>query len=141
MSCDLLLSSLPGPTIAYQQICWGGASYIIKTLQVTLSNACVQNQEEKMIVVRFKAKCKPEKAEQLRAAFEAVVAEGRTVPGCLNFDIARDVTDSNAFIATEVFADKEALARQEALPQANITPYGRTLGTPTLASGTSARRG
>jgi quinol monooxygenase YgiN len=89
-----------------------------KTLQVTLSNACVQNQEEKMIVVRFKAKCKPEKAEQLRAAFEAVVAEGRTVPGCLNFDIARDVTDSNAFIATEVFADKEALARQEALPQA-----------------------
>jgi quinol monooxygenase YgiN len=83
-----------------------------------LSNACVQNQEEKMIVVRFKGKCKPDKAEQLRAAFEAVVAEGRTVPGCLNFDIARDVTDSNAFIATEVFADKEALARQEALPQA-----------------------
>src|SRR5262245_31955719 len=24
MSCDLLLSSLPFPTIAYQQICWGG---------------------------------------------------------------------------------------------------------------------
>ena len=71
-----------------------------------------------MIVARFKAKCKPEKAEQLSAAFEAVVAESRTVQGCLNFDIARDVTDSNTFIATEVFADKEALARQETLPQA-----------------------
>ena len=71
-----------------------------------------------MIIVRFKAKCKPEKAEQLRAAFEAVVAEGRTVQGCLHFDIARDVTDANAFIATEVFVDKEALARQETLPQA-----------------------
>jgi quinol monooxygenase YgiN len=71
-----------------------------------------------MIIVRFKAKCKPEKAEQLRAAFGAVVAESRTVQGCLHFDIARDVTDSNSFIATEVFVDKEALARQETLPQA-----------------------
>ena len=71
-----------------------------------------------MIIVRFKGKCKPEKAEQLRAAFEAVVAEGRTIQGCLHFDIARDVTDANAFIATEVFEDKEALARQETLPQA-----------------------
>ena len=71
-----------------------------------------------MSIVRFKAKCQPEKAEQLRAAFEAVVAESRTVQGCLNFDIARDVTDANAFIATEVFVDKEARARQETLPQA-----------------------
>ena len=70
-----------------------------------------------MIVVRFKGKCKPEKVEQLMAALEAVVAPSRTVQGCLHFDIARDVTDSNSFIATEVFADKEALARQETLPQ------------------------
>lgn len=70
-----------------------------------------------MIVVRFKVKCKPDKAEQLRAAFEAAVAPSRTVQGCLNFDIARDVTEPNSFIATEVFEDKEALARQETLPQ------------------------
>ena len=70
-----------------------------------------------MIVVRFKVKCKPEKAEQLRAAFESVVAPSRMVEGCLSFDIARDVTDSNSFIATEVFEDKAALARQETLPQ------------------------
>ena len=70
-----------------------------------------------MIVVRFKVKCKAEKAEELRAAFQAVVAPSRTVEGVLNFDIARDITDPNAFIATEVFADRAALARQELLPE------------------------
>lgn len=70
-----------------------------------------------MIVVRFKVKCKPEKAEQLRTAFESVVAPSRMVEGCLRFDIARDVTDANSFIATEVFEDKASLARQESLPQ------------------------
>jgi quinol monooxygenase YgiN len=70
-----------------------------------------------MIVVRFKVKCKAEKAEELRAAFEAVVAPSRIVEGVLNFDIARDITDPNSFIATEVFADRAALERQESLPE------------------------
>jgi quinol monooxygenase YgiN len=70
-----------------------------------------------MIVIRFKVQCKPEKSEQLRAAFEAVVGPSRAVEGVLNFDICRDVTDSTAFIATEVFADHAALERQEALPE------------------------
>jgi len=70
-----------------------------------------------MIVVRFKAKCKPEKSEQLRAAFKAVVGPSRAVKGVLNFDIAQDLTDPNAFIATEVFEDHAALERQESLPQ------------------------
>ena len=72
-----------------------------------------------MIVVRFKVKCKPEKSEQLCAAFEAVVGPSRTVEGVLNFDIARDLTDPNVFIATEVFADRAALKRQESLPEVN----------------------
>jgi quinol monooxygenase YgiN len=70
-----------------------------------------------MIVVRFKARCQAEKAEELRAAFEAVVAPSRTVDGVLSFDIARDITDPNCFIATEVFADPDALVRQESLPE------------------------
>ena len=69
-----------------------------------------------MIVVRFKAKCKPEKTEQAAAAFEAVVAPSRAVEGVVSFDIGRDVTDPNSFIATEVFADRAALSRQESLP-------------------------
>lgn len=70
-----------------------------------------------MIIIRFKVKCKPEKSEQLRAAFEAVVGPSRSVEGVLNFDIARDLTDPNAFIATEVFTDRAALERQESLPE------------------------
>jgi quinol monooxygenase YgiN len=70
-----------------------------------------------MIVVRFKVKCKAEKDEELRAAFQAVVAPSRTVEGVLHFDIARDITDPNAFIATEVFSDRAALERQESLQE------------------------
>jgi quinol monooxygenase YgiN len=70
-----------------------------------------------MIVVRFKVKCKAEKADELRTAFEAVVAPSRTVEGVLHFDIARDITDPSSFIATEVFEDRAALARQESLPE------------------------
>jgi len=70
-----------------------------------------------MIVVRFKVKCKPEQSETLRMALESVVAPSRALQGVLNFDIARDITEPNAFIATEVFANREALERQEALPE------------------------
>ena len=70
-----------------------------------------------MIVIRFKVKCKPEKSEQMRAALEAVVGPSRAVEGVLNFDIGRDLTDPDAFIATEVFADRAALERQESLSE------------------------
>jgi quinol monooxygenase YgiN len=70
-----------------------------------------------MIVVRFKVTFMPDKTEQARAAFEAVVAPSRAVEGVVCFDIAQDLTDANAFIATEVFVDQAALARQESLPE------------------------
>ncbi|SRR6266540_387111 len=76
-----------------------------------------------MIVVRFKVQCKPERAEQLMAAFEEVVAPSRRVDGVVSFDIGRDVSDPNSFIATEVFADRAALERQESLPE-----VAKTLG-------------
>lgn len=69
-----------------------------------------------MIVVRFKVKCKPEKTEQTKAALEAVIAPSRAVEGVLSFDIGQDITDPHSFIATEVFVDRAALARQESLP-------------------------
>ena len=72
-----------------------------------------------MIIVRFKVKCMPEKTEQLRAAFVAVVGPSRAVEGVLSFDIAQDLTDPDAFIATELFADRAALKRQESLPEVN----------------------
>jgi quinol monooxygenase YgiN len=70
-----------------------------------------------MIVVRFKVQSRPEKTEQLRTAFEDVVAPSRKVNGVISFDIARDIADPNTFIATEVFEDQEACDRQESLPE------------------------
>jgi quinol monooxygenase YgiN len=74
-----------------------------------------------MIVVRFKVKCHFNKAEAAAAAFREVVAASRSVKGVINFDIGRDLTDQATFIATEVFEDRAALDRQEALPAVKKT--------------------
>ncbi len=76
-----------------------------------------------MIVVRFKVKCRPEKTEQALALFREVVAASRPLEGVVNFDMGRDITDPNTFIATEVFKDRATLDRQESLP-----PVKKTLG-------------
>jgi quinol monooxygenase YgiN len=70
-----------------------------------------------MIVVRFRAQCRPQKLEQALAAFRDVVAPSREVEGVVSFDIAQDVVDPNTIIAVEVFDDEAALDRQESLPQ------------------------
>ena len=74
-----------------------------------------------MIVVRFKVKCQPGKADQVMAAFKDVVAPSRAVDGVVNFDIGRDVADPESFIATEIFVDRAALDRQESLPEVATT--------------------
>ena len=70
-----------------------------------------------MVVVRFKMKCQPGKAEQVMAALEKVIAPSRALEGVISFDIARDLADPDSFIATEVFEDRAALERQESLPE------------------------
>jgi quinol monooxygenase YgiN len=70
-----------------------------------------------MIVVRFKVRCQPDKTAGLREALTAVIAPARATQGVISFDIAQDLTDPNAFIATEVFADQTARERQESLPE------------------------
>ena len=70
-----------------------------------------------MVVVRFKIKCKPEKAEEVGAAMEEVIAPSRALEGVISFDIGRDLSDPDSFIATEVFEDREALDRQESQPE------------------------
>ena len=68
-----------------------------------------------MVVVRFRVTCKPEKLKEAVAAFQDVVAPSRSTPGVINFDIAQDITDPTALIATEVFENQAALERQESL--------------------------
>jgi quinol monooxygenase YgiN len=70
-----------------------------------------------VVVLRFKVRCQPDRADALAAALAEVVPASRAVDGVVEFDIARDLTDPNCFIATEVFEDEQARARQEALPQ------------------------
>jgi quinol monooxygenase YgiN len=70
-----------------------------------------------MIVLRFKVQCQPSKVQQLETALAAVVVPSRALDGVIEFDVARDLHDPNAFIATEVFEDDDALARQESLPE------------------------
>ena len=69
-----------------------------------------------MLVVRFKVQCQPGRSETVMAAFKQVVLSSRGLDGVISFDIGRDITDSDSFIATEVFTDRAALDRQEALP-------------------------
>lgn len=74
-----------------------------------------------MIVVRFKVRCRPEKTAEALAAFQEVVGSSRELEGVLSFDIGRDVVDPDSFVAVEVFEDREALDRQEALPATQKT--------------------
>ncbi len=69
-----------------------------------------------MLVVRFKVRCKPGKTEQALALFQEIVATSRPLDGIIHFDMGRDLTDPDSFIALEVFADRAALDRQESLP-------------------------
>jgi quinol monooxygenase YgiN len=70
-----------------------------------------------VIVVRFKATCRPDRVEQAIEAFAAVVEPSRNVAGVIGFDVGRDLVDPNAVVAVEVFEDEDARNRQESLPE------------------------
>ena len=70
-----------------------------------------------MVIVRFKVHCLPDKTEEMMDAMAAIVAPSRALQGVIHFDVARDVIDGDALIATEVFEDRAAMERQEALPE------------------------
>ena len=70
-----------------------------------------------MVIMRFKVKVRPERTEAVRAALAAVIEPSRALEGVVHFDIARDLSDPDAFIATEVYASKGVFQRQEELPE------------------------
>ena len=70
-----------------------------------------------MIVVRFKVRCQPDRTDEVVAAMKDVVAIARGLPGAIHFDIGHDIADPDALIATEVFEDRAAMEREEALPE------------------------
>ncbi|GAC1434479.1 MAG: hypothetical protein NVSMB51_01750 [Solirubrobacteraceae bacterium] len=87
-----------------------------------------------VIVVRFKIRCQPDRASELADAMAEVAGAARDLPGVLHFDVARDLLDSDALIATEVFEDHAAMEREEALPEVvtvvELMQNGALAGTP-----------
>ena len=69
-----------------------------------------------MIVIRFQGEVPDWQDGAGAGRVSGVITRSRNVDGCIHFDIARDLADPDAIIATEMFADKAALSRQEALP-------------------------
>ena len=70
-----------------------------------------------MVIVRFAFRCHPGRADDAVAALIPVVAASRALPGVISIDFGRDITDPDAFIATEIYDDRAALDRQMALPE------------------------
>lgn len=70
-----------------------------------------------MIVVRFKVRCQGDRTDEVAEAMKDVVQAARSLDGVIHFDVARDLTDPDALIATEVFEDRAAMEREEAMPQ------------------------
>jgi quinol monooxygenase YgiN len=73
-----------------------------------------------VVIMRFKVKVEPERAEEVRAALAAVIEPSRALDGVIRLDIARDLSDPASFIATEVYENEAALERQEALPEVEV---------------------
>jgi quinol monooxygenase YgiN len=70
-----------------------------------------------MIVVRFAMTCHPDRTDEAIGVLREVVTASRALEGVVSFDIGRDLADPDSLIATEVFVDREALDRQESLPE------------------------
>lgn len=70
-----------------------------------------------MLIVRFTFRVHPGRADDAVAALLPVIAASRALPGVLAIDIARDIDDEDVFVATELYEDRAALDRQEALPE------------------------
>ncbi len=70
-----------------------------------------------MIIVRFKMRCQTAKVDRAIEVLNDVIGPSRALPGVLNFDIGRDLSDPDCLIATEVFEDPVAMDAQESLPE------------------------
>jgi quinol monooxygenase YgiN len=70
-----------------------------------------------VIIVRFKVRCQSEKTNELAAVMADVAHAARDLSGVIHFDVARDLLDSDTLIATEVFEDRAAMEREEAIAE------------------------
>jgi quinol monooxygenase YgiN len=70
-----------------------------------------------MVILRQQMRSKPERTDDVWAALAAIIPVARATPGVISLDIARDLLDPDSFVATAVYEDGAALARQESAPE------------------------
>ena len=70
-----------------------------------------------MVILRQQMRSKPERTDDVWAALAAIIPGARATPGVISLDIARDLLDPDAFIATGIYEDGAALERQESAPE------------------------
>lgn len=70
-----------------------------------------------MVILRFKIHSKPDKSDEVQAALAEIIPSARATQGVISLDIARDLLDPDAFIATGIYEDGAALERQESAPE------------------------
>ena len=85
-----------------------------------------------MIILRFKIHSKPDESDDLMAALAEIITPARATEGVISLDIARVLRDPDSFIATAIYEDGAALARQESLPEVRrvMAMLPESLGAP-----------
>jgi quinol monooxygenase YgiN len=85
-----------------------------------------------MIILRQRMVSKPEKRDEVLAALAAIVAGARATQGVVSLDIAGDLLDRDAFVATGIYEDGAALERQESAPEVHraMAMFGEALQAP-----------
>lgn len=66
------------------------------------------------------------------AALAAIIEPARATEGVIRLDIARDLLDPDAFVATGIYEDGAALDRQESASEVHraIALFGESLAAP-----------
>src|SRR5260370_42256818 len=70
-----------------------------------------------MIILRQQMHSKSERTDDVLAALAAIIPGARATQGVVKLDIARDLLDPDAFVATGIYEDGAALTRQESAPE------------------------
>jgi len=85
-----------------------------------------------MIILRQKMRAKPDTSDELMAALAEIITPARATEGVISLDIARDLIDSDSFVATAVYEDGAALERQESRPEVHkvMTMLPESLAAP-----------
>lgn len=66
------------------------------------------------VVIVAPVKVKPEYLEQFTQAMHVVLATSREEPGCLQYDVHREIDSANSFVFYERWRSDEAFAEHEA---------------------------